>query len=63
MTDEYDKLLMTNEAAGQLFGFDYKSIRNELAGTQSSRDELRVFRLGVDVDGNDAWSGRSARRP
>jgi two-component system phosphate regulon sensor histidine kinase PhoR len=24
VTDEYDKLLMANEAAGQLFGFDYK---------------------------------------
>lgn len=34
-------------------GFDYKRIRNYLAGDISSRDSVRLAKLGVDADIND----------
>ncbi|UCD15376.1 MAG: ShlB/FhaC/HecB family hemolysin secretion/activation protein [Candidatus Omnitrophota bacterium] len=34
-------------------GFDYKHIKNYLLGAQSSKDELRVFKAGFDLDIND----------
>ena len=36
-------------------GFDYKHIRNYLLGVESSRDEVRVLKTGLDVDFTDAW--------
>ncbi len=36
-------------------GFDYKSIKNYLLGSRSSRDEVRVLKCGFDLDTNDAW--------
>ena len=36
-------------------GFDYKKVLNELASVQSSRDELRVFKAGLDLDTIDRW--------
>jgi len=36
-------------------GFDYKRIRNYLLGTESSRDDLRVFKGGFDLDMSDKW--------
>ncbi|MBU1122319.1 MAG: ShlB/FhaC/HecB family hemolysin secretion/activation protein [Candidatus Omnitrophota bacterium] len=35
-------------------GFDYKHIQNFLLGAQSSKDELRVFKGGFDLDLNDS---------
>jgi len=43
-------------------GFDYKSIRNDLLGALSSRDELRVFKAGLDWDVSDKW-GRTVVTP
>ncbi len=37
------------------FGFDYKSIRNYLSGSRTSRDELRVFKTGFDFNYLDRW--------
>ena len=34
-------------------GFDYKKIRNYIAGTQSSDDDARVVKLGFDLDNGD----------
>jgi hemolysin activation/secretion protein len=34
-------------------GFDYKHIRNYLLGAESSKDEMRVAKLGIDVDKSD----------
>lgn len=39
-------------------GFDYKDIKNYLAGNVSSHDELRVLKAGVDIDVVDRF-GRS----
>lgn len=36
-------------------GFDWKHIRNYLLGVESSRDEVRVFKTGMDMDFNDPW--------
>jgi len=36
-------------------GFDYKHIRNYLLGVESSRDEVRVLKTGVDIDFTDSW--------
>lgn len=36
-------------------GFDYKHIRNFTMGEQTSRDEVRVFKLGADSDSRDSW--------
>ena len=36
-------------------GFDYKSIKNFLLGTRSSRDEVRVLKTGFDLDLIDNW--------
>ena len=46
-TDDFDLRLN--------LGFDYKDIRNELASLESSRDELRIFKLGLDWDIIDSW--------
>jgi len=38
------------------FGFDYKKIRNYLlGGIEISRDDVRVFKLGFDLDAIDKW--------
>ena len=47
-----------------LGGFDFKTVRNILAvpgpsGTLQSKDELRVFRLGLRGDYRDPWLGRT----
>ena len=44
------------------FGFDYKSVKNYILGVQSSRDEVRIFKLGCDLDVNDDW-GRTIFMP
>lgn len=63
--DEYDKLLMANEAAGKLFGFDYKDSSrksiSELAGagysefvdfvTSSKKNKARATRREMDFPG------------
>lgn len=36
-------------------GFDYKSMRNELLGVESSHDEVRVLKAGLDLDLNDRF--------
>lgn len=36
-------------------GFDYKDIKNYLLGAQSSRDEMRIVKTGLDFDFNDKW--------
>ncbi|MCX5708004.1 MAG: hypothetical protein NTY14_03365 [Candidatus Omnitrophica bacterium] len=36
-------------------GFDYKNIDNYLIGTRTSRDDLRVLKIGADSDSADAW--------
>lgn len=35
------------------FGFDYKHIRNYLLGVESSKDEMRVAKIGLDLDKSD----------
>jgi len=37
------------------FGFDYKSVKNYFGDIRSSRDEVRLFKLGCDLDTNDKW--------
>lgn len=41
-------------------GFDFKTYRNIVAGTLSSKDELRVFRVGVRGDYRDPFRGRNS---
>jgi hemolysin activation/secretion protein len=36
-------------------GFDYKHIRNFQLGIETSRDEMRIAKLGLDVDKTDRW--------
>jgi hemolysin activation/secretion protein len=42
-------------------GFDFKTIRNIINGSLAfgSKDELRVFRLGLHGEYNDRWQGRN----
>ncbi len=40
------------------FGYDYKHIQNYLLGVEDSRDELRIFKTGFDLDETDKF-GRS----
>lgn len=42
-------------AVGLNLGLDKKSIRNDLLGVQTSHDELRIFKGGVDLDVSDRW--------
>ncbi len=42
-------------AVGLNLGFDSKNIHNELLGSQTSRDELRIAKAGFDVDYIDNW--------
>ena len=35
------------------FGFDYKRIRNSLLDVETSRDDARVFKAGLDLDNSD----------
>jgi hemolysin activation/secretion protein len=35
-------------------GFDYKKIRNSILGTEQSRDDSRVAKIGFDMDNRDA---------
>ncbi len=37
-------------------GFDYKNTKNYLLGYQSSKDEVRAFKTGLDFDFNDRWA-------
>jgi hemolysin activation/secretion protein len=37
------------------FGFDYKHIINYLLGAESSRDEVRLFKQGLDLDVTDKF--------
>ncbi|MEW5895202.1 MAG: ShlB/FhaC/HecB family hemolysin secretion/activation protein [Candidatus Omnitrophota bacterium] len=37
------------------FGFDYKSISDDFADVELSRDEVRVIRGGFDIDWADRW--------
>lgn len=37
------------------FGFDYKHIENYTASQLTSRDEVRIFRMGFDLDNEDKW--------
>jgi hemolysin activation/secretion protein len=43
-------------------GFDYKDISNYQLGTKISRDNVRLFKVGVDVDQTDEW-GRTIFTP
>jgi len=43
-------------------GFDYKRIRNFLAGAQTSRDQVRMLKVGADLDIADFW-GRNIISP
>ncbi|MDD5347019.1 MAG: ShlB/FhaC/HecB family hemolysin secretion/activation protein [Candidatus Omnitrophica bacterium] len=36
-------------------GFDYKSIKNYLIGSQTSNDEVRLLKAGIDSDFTDNW--------
>jgi hemolysin activation/secretion protein len=40
-------------------GFDFKTIRNIISGSLASKDELRVFRLGLRGEYRDRWLGRN----
>jgi len=40
-------------------GFDFKTSRNIVSGALSSKDELRIVRLGVRGDVRDAWLGQT----
>lgn len=40
-------------------GFDYKTIRNYLLGDISSKDDLRVFKIGMDYSHKDQLKGRN----
>lgn len=42
------------------FGFDHKTIQDYLLGSVNSRDDLRVFRTGLDYDHKDSLRGRNA---
>ncbi|MFA5272118.1 MAG: ShlB/FhaC/HecB family hemolysin secretion/activation protein [Candidatus Omnitrophota bacterium] len=44
------------------FGFDYKDIKNYLLGAESSRDEMRVVKNGLDIDITDKF-GRTIITP
>jgi len=44
------------------FGFDYKDIRNYLLGAESSKDEVRLIKMGLDIDWNGFW-GRNIILP
>ena len=44
------------------FGFDYKDIRNDILGINVSEDNIRMFKLGFDVDYADPW-GRTIFTP
>jgi hemolysin activation/secretion protein len=47
-----DKLLVTLNT-----GFDYLDSFNFQAGTEQSRDRMRVLKLGFDIDTSDSWLG------
>lgn len=36
-------------------GFDYKTVKNYLLGIQESQDNVRLLKLGADLDFNDPW--------
>ncbi|MFA6282109.1 MAG: ShlB/FhaC/HecB family hemolysin secretion/activation protein [Candidatus Omnitrophota bacterium] len=44
------------------FGFDYKDIKNYLVGAETSRDEMRVVKNGLDIDVTDKF-GRTIITP
>ncbi len=57
-------ILQTITRTGQLSltavgGFDFKTIRNIIAGNLASKDELRVFHAGVRGDYRDPFLGRT----
>ncbi|MFA6217713.1 MAG: ShlB/FhaC/HecB family hemolysin secretion/activation protein [Candidatus Omnitrophota bacterium] len=43
-------------------GFDYKNIKNYLSGSQTSKDMVRLLKLGLDADITDTW-GRTIINP
>jgi hemolysin activation/secretion protein len=50
------KLINTMDTDLRLnLGFDYKDIENYLSGEQTSLDELRIAKVGLDLDVNDSW--------
>lgn len=51
-----NQVLISNETLDLRFnlGFDYKKIRNYLQGTEVSRDDARVVKLGFDLDNLDS---------
>jgi len=42
-------------SAGVNTGFDWKSIQNTVAGSKSGVDELRIFKLGLNLEQIDRW--------
>jgi hemolysin activation/secretion protein len=48
-----------NFSLGINTGFDYKKIRNYILGTRTSRDDVRVAKLGCDIDILDPFKGRT----
>lgn len=52
-----DKWLLNNDDLDirANLGFDYKDIRNYLLGAESSKDEVRLLKTGLDIDWNDPW--------
>jgi len=40
-------------------GFDYKDVYNFQLGVESSRDRLRIFKAGFNIDYADPWYGRN----
>lgn len=50
------KLIKTQKIDLRLnVGFDYKSIRDRMLGSQVSNDQLRVVKFGFDLDFEDPW--------
>jgi len=40
-------------------GFDYKDMENKILGIQTSEDNVRIIKAGVDLDIEDAFNGRT----
>lgn len=48
-------VLLPNVDARLNLGFDYKKIKNFLLGFETSRDDIRVLKTGIDLDFMDRW--------
>jgi len=58
--DIYQTITKTSAFALTLNGgFDFKTIRNIILGSLQSKDELRVFRVGLRGDSKDRFMGRN----